>query len=150
MRDKETGATTSSSGGASKPVTEPKIGSTTQQRPAPSMGIEYQPNTEDSPPRLNPFTAQASSTSSFKALYAIAQMPSVKKHIKYILSRKDITDAQRVESIATLLRGSSSKSSVSGSLSSSLAPNLQGAEPSESKEEEYDDEDDVEMGDVEN
>jgi len=77
-------------------------------------------------------------------------MPSVKKHIKYILSRKDITDAQRVESIATLLRGSSSKSSVSGSLSSSLAPNLQGAEPSESKEEEYDDEDDVEMGDVEN
>jgi len=52
MRDKETGATTSSSGGASKPVTEPKIGSTTQQRPAPSMGIEYQPNTEDSPPSL--------------------------------------------------------------------------------------------------
>eukprot|EP00954_Amorphochlora_amoebiformis_P016497 1293965-Amorphochlora_amoeboformis.AAC.1 len=40
-------------------------------------------------------------------------MPSVKKHIKYILRRKDITDAQRVESIATLLRGSSTKSTSS-------------------------------------
>eukprot|EP00470_Lotharella_oceanica_P001501 CAMPEP_0170178422 /NCGR_PEP_ID=MMETSP0040_2-20121228/11876_1 /TAXON_ID=641309 /ORGANISM="Lotharella oceanica, Strain CCMP622" /LENGTH=100 /DNA_ID=CAMNT_0010421475 /DNA_START=494 /DNA_END=796 /DNA_ORIENTATION=- len=75
------------------------------------MGLEYPANGDESPPAssVNPFTAQTSSTSSFKALYAIAQMPSVKKHIKYILRRKDITDAQRVESIATLLRGSSSK-----------------------------------------
>jgi len=113
MRDKENGtssATTTAPSHATS-ISEPRIASTTQQRPPPSMGIEYPANGHDSPPSLNPFASSASSTSSFKALYAIAQMPSVKKHIKYILSRKDITDAQRVESIATLLRGSSSKSS---------------------------------------
>mmetsp|Transcript_12379 Transcript_12379/g.17213 ORF Transcript_12379/g.17213 Transcript_12379/m.17213 type:complete len:228 (-) Transcript_12379:454-1137(-) len=113
MRDKENGtsSTTTTAPTHAPTISEPRIASTTQQRPPPSMGIEYPANGDDSPPSLNPFASSASSTSSFKALYAIAQMPSVKKHIKYILSRKDITDAQRVESIATLLRGSSSKSS---------------------------------------
>mmetsp|Transcript_17571 Transcript_17571/g.42885 ORF Transcript_17571/g.42885 Transcript_17571/m.42885 type:complete len:239 (-) Transcript_17571:592-1308(-) len=122
MRDKENGNASSSASQATGavPNSNPSATASTtttidknnpQSRPTPQMGIDCSSNAEDSGTSLNPFTAQPSSQSSFKALYAIAQMPSVKKHIKYILSRKDITDAQRVESIATLLRGSSSKSS---------------------------------------
>lgn len=76
---------------------------------------------------FNPFGQRPeNATNSFKALYAIAQMPSVKKHIKYILGRQDITDKQRVESIATLLRGSSSK--VKQSSDSAMLPTESPAE----------------------
>jgi hypothetical protein len=46
----------------------------------------------------------ASSQTSFALLYAVAQMPSVQKLINDILKRTDITDSEKVESIATLLR----------------------------------------------
>lgn len=46
-----------------------------------------------------------SSKSSFALLYAVAQMPSVQKLISEILKRDDISDSEKVESIATLLRG---------------------------------------------
>lgn len=41
----------------------------------------------------------------FGLLYAVAQMPAVQKLIGDILARKDINDAEQVDSIATLLRG---------------------------------------------
>mmetsp|Transcript_18179 Transcript_18179/g.32557 ORF Transcript_18179/g.32557 Transcript_18179/m.32557 type:complete len:243 (+) Transcript_18179:408-1136(+) len=127
LRDKENGITTSSAAHAVPRVAteQPKIVPAQARSAAPQMGLEYPASGDESPPTtLNPFTSQTSSTSSFKALYAIAQMPSVKKHIKYILRRKDITDAQRVESIATLLRGSSTKSSSSNSSSPKLPTSL--------------------------
>jgi len=40
----------------------------------------------------------------FALLYAVANLPNVNKHIQYYLARKDITDGQKVESIANLLR----------------------------------------------
>eukprot|EP01083_Nonionella_stella_P098566 277209_1 len=42
---------------------------------------------------------------SFALLYAVAQMPVVREHIHQILAREDINDGQKVESIASLLRG---------------------------------------------
>ena len=38
-------------------------------------------------------------------LFTFSQTPRVKKHIKYIKQRKDLTDPQKVEAIADLLRG---------------------------------------------
>lgn len=43
-------------------------------------------------------------SSSFAMLYAVAQMPHVRDQIKQILDRSDLTDEQKVESIAALLR----------------------------------------------
>jgi hypothetical protein len=41
----------------------------------------------------------------FGLLFAVAQMPAVQKLIGEILARKDINDAEKVDSIASLLRG---------------------------------------------
>ena len=51
----------------------------------------------------------------FALLFAVANLPNVNKHINYYLSRKDITDGQKVESIANLLRALSPPSAASGS-----------------------------------
>lgn len=42
--------------------------------------------------------------SSFAMLYAVAQMPRVRASVKHILDRKDISDEEKVEAIAALLR----------------------------------------------
>eukprot|EP00469_Lotharella_globosa_P015868 CAMPEP_0167823616 /NCGR_PEP_ID=MMETSP0112_2-20121227/8236_1 /TAXON_ID=91324 /ORGANISM="Lotharella globosa, Strain CCCM811" /LENGTH=246 /DNA_ID=CAMNT_0007725285 /DNA_START=9 /DNA_END=750 /DNA_ORIENTATION=- len=86
--------------------------STQSVSPASSMATEPTPIKTSA----NPFARAAMDSSSsdstessrrsvFETLYAIAQLPSVKKHIKYILRRNDVTDEQKKETIASLLRG---------------------------------------------
>lgn len=50
--------------------------------------------------------AHAAFNQEFDLLQRVSQTPTVRKHIQYILQRTDITDNQKVETIANLLRGS--------------------------------------------
>lgn len=43
--------------------------------------------------------------STFAVLYAVSQMPAVKEMITEILAKEDICDQDKVETIASLLRG---------------------------------------------
>lgn len=55
----------------------------------------------------------SSAKSSFALLYAVAQIPSVQKLISEVLFRKDLSDSEKVESIANLLRGAVAENSAS-------------------------------------
>lgn len=60
---------------------------------------------------MSSYISAQSQNHCFALLYAVANLPNVNKHIQYYLSRKDITDGQKVESIANLLRALAPKSS---------------------------------------
>ena len=46
---------------------------------------------------------------SFQLLYSVAQMPNVRNKIKLILEKQNLSDSEKVEKIANLLRNSFKK-----------------------------------------
>jgi hypothetical protein len=70
---------------------------------------------------INNNTSQ-SQNQCFALLYAVANLPSVNKHIQFYLSRKDITDGQKVESIANLLRALTPQAPNANAATSASAP----------------------------